>query len=102
MKIYINLVKLQQEETPNKFVTEEHEGPEYSCRLAQKEPSRGDLKKRCSENMQETYRRIHGSSTVNLLHIFRIPFLRNTSGRLLRLLTNIYLAKSETAIAVKN
>ena len=25
----------------------------------------------------------HGCSPVNLLHIFRIPFLKNTSGRLL-------------------
>ena len=26
---------------------------------------------------------LHGSSPVNLLHIFRTPFLRNTSGWLL-------------------
>ena len=60
---------------------------------------------RCSENMQQIYRRTpmpkydfnkvalhcnfieialrHGSSSVNLLHIFRTPFPRNTSGWLL-------------------
>ena len=33
MKIYMNLVKLHEEETPNKYVPEEQEGPEYSCSL---------------------------------------------------------------------
>ena len=61
---------------------------------------RGFLKKRCSENMQQIYRRTpmpkcdfnkvacnfieiklrHGCSPVNLRHIFRTPFLNNTSG----------------------
>ena len=52
----------------------------------QKQPSRGVLRKRCSENMQQIYRRTsmpkceitlrHGCSPVNLLHIFRTPFLK--------------------------
>ena len=38
----------------------------------------------------------HGCSPVNLLHIFRTPFPKNTSGRLLLLisLTQIYFKKS--------
>ena len=58
----------------------------------QKQPSRGVLMKRCSDNMQQIYRRtpmkcnlnkvennfieialLHGCSFVNLLHIFRTP-----------------------------
>ena len=54
----------------------------------------GDLIKRCSQNMQEIYRRTpipkflcnflnitlrHGCSGVNLLHIFRTPFQKNGS-----------------------
>ena len=58
---------------------------------------------RCSENIQQNYRRtsmpkcdfnkvakelsrnrsLHECSPVNLLHIFRTPFLKNASGRLL-------------------
>ena len=69
----------------------------------QKHPTSGLLRKRCSENMQQIYRRHpcqsaisiklqsnfieitlqHGCSPVNLLHIFRAPFLGNTSGGLL-------------------
>ena len=69
----------------------------------QKQPSRGVLRKRCSENMQRIYRRHpcrsaisinlirnfieitlrHGCSPVNLLHIFRTPFPKSTSGWLL-------------------
>ena len=57
----------------------------------QKQQPRGVLKKRCSENMQQIYRRKplqsnfieialrHGCSLANLLHIFRTPFPRNTS-----------------------
>ena len=85
-----------------------------------KQPSRGVLKKRCSENMQQINRRTpipksdfnkhaevrfqypcrsaismkllcnfveiairYGCSPVNLLHIFRTPFLRKSSGWLL-------------------
>ena len=61
----------------------------------QKQPPRGVPRKRCAKNMQKIYRRTlmlcnfieialwHGSSPVNLLHIFRIPFRKNTSGRVL-------------------
>ena len=66
----------------------------------QKQPPRGVLKKRCSENMQHIYRRTlmpkcdlqsnfieitlrHGCSLVYLLHIFRTPFTKNPSGWLL-------------------
>ena len=59
----------------------------------QKQPSRGVLRKRCSENMPQIYWRTpmpkcdfplwRGCSLVNLLHIFRASFLKNTSGRLL-------------------
>ena len=69
----------------------------------QKQPSKGALWKRYSESMQQFYRRTrcrsvisikllcnfieitfrHGCSPVNLLHIFRTPFPRNTSGWLL-------------------
>ena len=78
------------------------------CWTAQKQPSRGVLKKSCSENMQQIFRRIpvpkcnfnkvgcnfietalrHERSPVNLLHIFRTPFPKNTSGWLR--LTAIY------------
>ena len=47
----------------------------------QKQLPRGVLKKRCSENMRQIYRRtsMPECSPVNLLHIFRTPFPRNTS-----------------------
>ena len=61
----------------------------------QKQPFGGVLKKMCSENMHQIYKRApmlkyyfieislrHGCSAVNLLHIFRTAFLKNTSGRL--------------------
>ena len=79
----------------------------YSVLPFQKQPSRGVLRKRCSENMQQIYRRTpmpkcdfneialqvvlrcfieitlwHGCSPVNLLHIFRTCLYKNTSGRL--------------------
>ena len=64
----------------------------------QKQPSRGALSEKCSENMQRMYRRTpipkfnfnkiakqlfqitfrQGRSPVNLLHIFRTPFLQNS------------------------
>ena len=56
--------------------------------LIQKQPSRGVLRKRCSENMLRNFIEItlrHGCSPVNLLHIFGLPFSKNTSGRLLLL-----------------
>ena len=69
----------------------------------QKQPSRGVLRKRCSENMQQitgehpcwsvisiklqsNFIEISlqcGCSPVNLLHIFKTPFYNNTSGWLL-------------------
>ena len=75
--------------------------------LFQKQSSRGVLGKRCSEDMQQIYRRVpmpkcnfnevacnfikitlrHGCSPVNLLHIFRTPFPRNTSEWLLMYLS---------------
>ena len=65
---------------------------EYLEVRIQKQPSRGVLKKRCSENMryaanlqENTYEITlwHGCSPVNLLHIFRTSFPKDTSGRLL-------------------
>ena len=73
------------------------------CLQISEAATRGVLKKRCSENMQRIYRRTpmpkydfnkvakqlywnHTSawcSPVNLLHIFRTSFPRNTSGWLL-------------------
>ena len=69
----------------------------------QKQPSRGVLMKRCSENMQQIYKKTpmpkcdfnkvacnfieialrHGYLPVNLLYIIRTLFHQNTSGRLL-------------------
>ena len=58
-------------------------------------PSRVVLYKRCSEHMQQMYRRTpmpkcvieirfrDGLSPVKFLHIFRAPLIKNTSGRLL-------------------
>ena len=68
----------------------------------QKQPPRCVLSKRCSKNMQQIYRGTllskcdfnlqsnfieitlrHGRSPVILLHIFKIPFSKSTSGWLL-------------------
>ena len=61
---------------------------EFTFYSSQKQPSRGILRKKCSENMQQIYRRTpmpkydfnkvakhirHGCSPLNLLHIFRTP-----------------------------
>ena len=71
--------------------------------LINKQPSRGVLKKRCFEIMQQIYRKNpcrsvisikllfnfieialqHVCSPVNLWHIFKTPFSKNTSRRLL-------------------
>ena len=71
--------------------------------ISQKQPSKYVLRKRCPENMQQIYRRTpmpkcdfnkvalnvieiafrNGCSPVNLLHIFRTSFPKNTFGRLL-------------------
>ena len=53
----------------------------YQNNNVQKQPPRGVLKKRCSENMQHALR--HGCSPVILLHISRTTFPRNTSGWML-------------------
>ena len=76
-----------------------------------KQPSRGVLRKRCSENTHQIYRRTpcrsailikllcnfieitlrHGCSPVNMLHIFRTPVPKNTSeGPVLDKWKNIY------------
>ena len=63
--------------------------------LLQKQPSRGILKKRCSEIMQQIYSNFieitfwHGCSPVNLLYIFRTTFSKNTSGWLLLSVTTL-------------
>ena len=76
--------------------------------LLQKQPFRGVRRKLCSENMPQIYRRTpmpkcdfnkvakqsnvieialrHGCSRANLLHIFRKPFPKNSSGGLLLVL----------------
>ena len=56
-----------------------------------KQPTRSVLRKRCSENMQQVYRRTpmskcdfnKAATQLNFLHIFRTTFSRNTSGGLL-------------------
>ena len=67
--------------------------------LYQKQPSRSVLRKMCSENMQQNMQQEkthgelrfielalwHGCSPLNLLHIHRTPFLKNTPGQLLLL-----------------
>ena len=70
--------------------------PEMDKLTMKKQPSRDVLNKRCSENMQQIYRRtammpkcdfnkvaLHGCSPVNLQHISRIPFPKNITGWLL-------------------
>ena len=74
-----------------------------ATRKNHKQPPRGVLRKRCSESIQQIYRRApmlkcnfnkvarnvieillrYGCSFVNLLIIFRTPFPNNTSGGLL-------------------
>ena len=74
-----------------------------ATRKNHKQPPRGVLRKRCSESIQQIYRRApmlkcnfnkvarnvieillrYGYSFVNLLIIFRTPFPKNTSGGLL-------------------
>ena len=87
---------------------------------SQKQPQRGVPRKRCSENMQQVYRRApmpkcdlnkvallcnlieialwHGCSPVNLLHIFSTPFLKNTSGWLLlpNLMTKLSISEFDS------
>ena len=70
----------------------------YNITVIQEQPSTGVLRKSCSENIQQIYRRKpmpkllcnfieitlrHACFPVNLLHIFRTPFSKNTAGWLL-------------------
>ena len=74
--------------------------PLFYANFPQKQPPRGVPRKRCSENMQQIYRRTptlkcvfncnfiqitlrHECSPANMLHIFRTPSPRNTFGWLL-------------------
>ena len=86
----------------------------------QKQPSRGVLRRRCSENMHQIYRRTsmaqcvsiklqsnfieialrHGHSPVNLLHIFRTPFSHNTSERLFLRMETVTLLKRDSGRSV--
>ena len=72
--------------------------------LLQKQPSRGVLKKRCSEVMQQIYSNFikitlrHGCYPVKLQHIFRTLFSMNTSGWLLLSLTTRTLNEIKKAI----
>ena len=90
--------------------------------LLQKQPPRGVPRKRFSGNMQQLYRRtpcrivisiklrrkfieitlLHGCSPVNLLHIFRNPFTRNTSERLLLPLVGSVLTPSAKSDSIRN
>ena len=51
------------------------------------QPFRGVLRKRCSENMQQIYSKFTVNA-VNLLHVFRTPFPKNTFEELLLLIAN--------------
>ena len=79
----------------------------------QKQPPRSVFRRRCSENMQQIYRTIpipkwlcnfieivlrHGCSPVNLLHIFRRTFLKNTFGRLLLFFVRFFSQKTDISM----
>ena len=81
-------------------------------KVYQKQPSRGILRNRCSENIQQIYRRTRmsklrskfieitlrrGCSPVTLLHIFRTVFPKNTSGWVLL----VYFKKLMDALDAK-
>ena len=71
--------------------------------IYQKQPPRGVHRKRCSRNMQKIYRRTPmpipitsaWCSPVNLMHIFRIPFPKNTSEWLLLKLWTFFPGSSQ-------
>ena len=61
----------------------------------QKQPSRGVFRRSCFENMPKCEIALrHGCCHVNLLDIFRTPFLKNVSGRLLSKLTHTIFLQS--------
>ena len=86
-----------------------------------KQPSISNFIKRCSGNMQQIYGRTpmprndfnkvakhineitlrYGWSSVNLLHIFRTPFPKNTSGGLLLKLKVVILLNTSQSILSK-
>ena len=61
--------------------TEEHPCQSAILIKLQSHPCRSAILIKLQSNLIETTLR-HGCSPVNLLHIFRIPFLKDTSGRL--------------------
>ena len=91
------------------------------CLHVQKHSHRGVLRKTCSENMQQIYRRTpmpkcdlnkvacnfiemalgHGCFPVNLLHISRVNFPTNTSGRLFLYVTLFRMYKIDTATEIE-
>ena len=104
MKINTNKERLYKCDKDTRFLIERN--PFEDCihlMNIRKQPPTGVPRKRCSEKMQQIYMRHlcqsaisiklqsnfieitlrHGCSPVNLLHIFRTPFLKNTSGWLL-------------------
>ena len=52
------------------------------CKFTGEQPCRSLISKKLLFNFIEI-ELLHGCSPINLLHIFRTPFLKNTSGRLL-------------------
>ena len=88
--------------------------------MIQKQSSRGVLMNRCSKKVQQIYRRTpmpkcdfskvvsnfteialqHGCIPVNLPHISRTPFSRNTSGRLLLMIISGNEKRSNSSIRI--
>ena len=74
--------------------------------IIQKQPSRGVLRKRCPENMQEIYTMekfwkvtlCQECSSVNLLQNFRPTFPKNTSRELLLIIGDWYSLKYASAM----
>ena len=86
--------------------------------IYQKQLSRGVLRKRCSKHMQQSHWRTpmlkcdftkvarnfieialwHGCSSLNLLHIFRAPFSKNTFERLLLIYPNENYPQCKTVL----
>ena len=76
-------------EKPNPKIVVYRDFKNFSTAKSQRQPPRGVPGKRCSENIQQMYRRKpmpksdFNKVASNLLHILRIPFPRITSWRLL-------------------